>query len=563
MKTIANSKKTKDTTSKRKGAWAFLMPVLLLAPLELGAKGCDSAVVGNDCPVGSIDVKCTGSSGMANTGGASSAGSGNKGGDANSGGNSSSGDVCGGLLGTGCDKDEFCDFPIQAQCGAADRTGICRSLPTACTTEYKPVCGCNGVTYGNACAAAAAGVSLASEGACADTPRACGPMLGRECPRGQFCDFRASSVCGKESSGTCRDLPQLCTEEYAPVCGCDNQTYSNACSANAQGVSVASKGDCGPTPTTCTAKDSSCGEGTFCEFPIGTGCGADGKPYDCAKKPEACDAIYDPVCGCDGQTYASQCAAAMAGVSVAKAGECQPAPEQSCGGLKGTTCAKGQFCDYPIDARCGAADQTGVCRTPPQGCTKIYEPVCGCDGLTYSNACLAAVAGVSVSSKGECASQGKACGARLGDTCADTEFCDFPEDASCGRADATGLCKPLPTACREDLSPVCGCDGQQYSNACMANAAGTSVDPENLCEGEPKEDICGGLLGATCPDDQYCAFSKEAQCGSGDQTGVCKVKPDGCTAQYEPVCGCDGKTYGNACEAASAGVSVWATGVCQ
>ena len=144
-----------------------------------------------------------------------------------------------------------------------------------------------------------------------------------------------------------------------------------------------------------------CASGQYCAYEEGDTCGRDGALGWCRDRPDACPAIYGPVCGCDGRTYGNACEAHAAATNVEHGGECA---QGLCGGLVGYVCPAAQWCDYPEGSACGAADQTGVCRDRPVACIEIYAPVCGCDGVTHGNECLAAADGTDVAYSGRCSS---------------------------------------------------------------------------------------------------------------------------------------------------------------
>ena len=63
-------------------------------------------------------------------------------------------------------------------------------------------------------------------------------------------------------------------------------------------------------------------------------------------------------------------------------------------------CPADMYCNSKVD--CGGIDRNGVCSLRPTQCKAESQPICGCDGQTYSNPCLAAAKGVSLKAVGEC-----------------------------------------------------------------------------------------------------------------------------------------------------------------
>ena len=65
---------------------------------------------------------------------------------------------------TGCDDGQYCKKD-NGEC-LTKNFGICENKPEMCPMMYTPICGCDGQTYGNTCAASGVGTSVAYMGEC-------------------------------------------------------------------------------------------------------------------------------------------------------------------------------------------------------------------------------------------------------------------------------------------------------------------------------------------------------------------------------------------------------------
>lgn len=196
------------------------------------------------------------------------------------------------------------------------------------------------------------------------------PCERGECIPGSYC--AEETACG--GSGVCAESPVECPRDCPGVCACDGRSFCNACVAHQAGVDVTADRGCLDIPCTaafargvgpCPRTVGFAWNGVSC-YSV-EGCDCTGDCSDLSPTLELCEARH------------RHCEFVLCG--------------------RGETCLQTHWCDI---GSCGTLPGYGLCRLRPLECTEPAEPVCGCDGMTYSSACEAQMAGQTVARRTAC-----------------------------------------------------------------------------------------------------------------------------------------------------------------
>ena len=224
---------------------------------------------------------------------------------------------------------------------------------------------------------------------------------------------------------------------------------------------------------------------------------------------------------------------------------CAPRPT---GCATNAECSAGEYCQHK--SGCGRTGANGSCKALPKKCVMTDAPVCGCDGKTYFNTCVAHRAGANVDHAGAC-EVGQMCGGIAGLPCPSGFKC-FVGDTY---PDAAGICVPESTCntvedCK-DLTPPFKCWGDWK---CEAKRCVFKCGEQNpICSvGGCSSQVCGdpSEVVTTCDWQPWYACFQQTSCGNFNADGSCGWHKTGafiaCMAQNgQKVCDYEGNLNKN------------------
>ncbi|XP_022661641.1 agrin-like isoform X4 [Varroa destructor] len=404
--------------------------------------------------------------------------------------------------------EKECQFGAECKVRLDGKSAEC-VCPERCTSYgdskgSRPVCGSDGKDYPSVCELRRTAckemreISVKYQGSC-------DPCQSVKCPEHQVCqlDQQRNAVCQCNSQ---------CPREVRPVCGSNGKTYSNECALRVEGcttrraIRVLYQKECDSVLNPCRAVN--CGPAQECEI--------DRQGTAICSCPPPCEQVVRPVCGTDGTTYDSMC-------ELHRTACLQNSDVQV--SYSGTCDENGACHQYPCQLGASCVVRSNgypACECP--SCSEEFEPVCGSDGISYTNECKLRKEAcehkkdIYVDYKGLCA-----------DSCANKK-CDHY--AICKTNHGNAICE-CPSHCKPVKFPVCGSNGKTYENECELQVDACNSKTDIAVSSTGPCDMCSNVM---------CHFG--ARCENGE----CVCPTDCPEGSYQPVCGNDGVTYHTECE---------------